>query len=379
MMPHNTAHRKCSVSVMDSAADPDITFDEKGISNYYYEYQKKAKQRLFNAVDSDEMLQDLIDKIKAAGKNKEYDCLIGISGGVDSTFVAYKVKELGLRPLAIHFDNGWNSELAVKNIETALKKLDIDLYTYVIDWEEFKSLQMAFLKASTPDGEIPTDHAIFALLFKIANENKIKYILNGNNFATESVLPPTWAYGHIDWFYIKTINKLFGTRRLTNYPKLTLSSYFYFSFVRKIKIVSLLNYLQYNKSEAMEILKTKLDWKYYGGKHYESVYTRFYQGYILPNKFNIDKRKAHLSSLIFSGQITKEEAVDELNKPVYPVGLLEQDKLFVLKKFSITEEEFDAIMSLPNKTYRDYPNKSKLLGLLRRALNKLREKKLAYS
>jgi N-acetyl sugar amidotransferase len=378
-MPHNTAHRVCSVSIMDNVADPNITFDENGISNYYYEYQKKAKQRLFNAGDNDQMLKGLVDKIKAAGKNKEYDCLIGISGGVDSTFVAYKVKEMGLRPLAIHFDNGWNSELAVKNIETTLKKLDIDLYTYVIDWEEFKSLQIAFLKASTPDGEIPTDHAIFALLFKIANENNIKYILNGNNFATESVLPPTWAYGHIDWFYIKTINKRFGTRKLRNYPKLSLTSYFYYSFVRKIKIVSLLNYLQYNKSEAMEILKTKLEWKYYGGKHYESVYTRFYQGYILPHKFNIDKRKAHLSSLIFSGQITKEDALEELNKPSYPAGLLEQDKLFVLKKFNITEKEFDSIMTLSNKTYQDYPNKSRLLGLLRRVLNKLREKKLAYS
>jgi N-acetyl sugar amidotransferase len=378
-MPHTKNLQICAASVMDNIADPDITFDEKGISNYYYEYQRKSKQRLFNTKEHEGKLNELISKIKASGKNNDYDCLIGISGGVDSTYVAYKVKEMGLRPLAIHFDNGWNSELAVKNIESTLKKLDIDLFTYVIDWEEFKSLQLAFLKASTPDGEIPTDHAIFALLFKIANQHNIKYILNGNNFATESVLPPTWAYGHIDWFYIKQINKKFGTRPLPNYPRLTFSTYFYYTFVKRIKIISLLNYLPYNKVEAMEILKTKLDWKYYGGKHYESVYTRFYQGFILPVKFNIDKRKAHLSSLIFSGQLSRQEALEELQKPIYPPGLLEEDKLFVFKKFNINESDFDEILSLPNKTYRDYPNQSHLIAKLRKVLNKLREKKVLYS
>lgn len=373
------AYQICSVSIMDNVADPDIVFDEKGICNYYYEYQKKAKQRLYNTEKDSNKLIGLVDKIKKEGEGKDYDCLIGISGGVDSTYVAYKVRELGLRPLAIHFDNGWNSELAIKNIENTLKKLQIDLFTYVIDWEEFKSLQIAFLKASTPDGEIPTDHAIFSLLFKIANEHNIKYILNGNNFATEFVLPKTWSYGHIDWKYIRYINKKFGTAKLKQFPYLTISRYFYYTLVKRIKIISILNYMDYDKSRAMELLKEKLDWTYYGGKHYESVYTRFYQGFVLPEKFKIDKRKGHLSSLIFSGQISRSEALEEIAKPIYPEGLLQEDFNFVLKKFGFTKEEFNAILALPNKTYRDYPNQSKALDTLRKILNKLRELGLIYS
>lgn len=319
----------CLKSVMDNIADPNIKFDEQGISNYYYEYQDRSKLRLFNSVEHSPKLDQIISKIRESGKGKEYDCIIGVSGGVDSTYIAYKVKQLGLRPLAIHFDNGWNSELAVKNIENTLNKLEIDLYTYVIDWEEFKSLQLAFLKASTPDGEIPTDHAIFALFFKMANEKGIKYIINGNNFETESVMPLTWSYGHIDWRYIKSINNLFGNAQLKMYPTITPAKYFYYTFIKNIRIVSLLNYMPYNKNEAMDILRTKLDWKYYGGKHYESIYTRFYQGYILPTKFGIDKRKAHISSLIFAGQVTREQGFDELKKPIYPEELLRRSESVV--------------------------------------------------
>ncbi|MCB0485002.1 MAG: N-acetyl sugar amidotransferase [Cyclobacteriaceae bacterium] len=371
--------RVCSLSVMDSIANPDITFNEEGVSNYYDEYLQRSRLRLFNNPSEAYKLNDLVEKIKESGKGKEYDCIIGISGGVDSTYVAYKAKELGLRPLAIHFDNGWNSELAVKNIEKTLNKLEIDLFTYVIDWEEFRSLQLAFLKASTPDGEIPTDHAIFALFFKIANEKGIKYIINGNNFETESVMPLTWSYGHIDWRYIKNINQRFGTSRLKAYPTITPLKYGYYTFVKGIRIVSILNYMHYNKNQAMELLKTKLDWKYYGGKHYESIYTRFYQGYILPHKFKIDKRKAHISSLIFAGQMTREQGLEELKKPIYPEALFEEDKLFVLKKLGLTEDEFNSILALPNKTFKDYPNQYAFLTKLRNALNTLRGKGLAYS
>ena len=369
----------CLKSVMDNIADPNIKFDEQGISNYYYEYQDRSKLRLFNSVEHSPKLDQIISKIRESGKGKEYDCIIGVSGGVDSTYIAYKVKQLGLRPLAIHFDNGWNSELAVKNIENTLNKLEIDLYTYVIDWEEFKSLQLAFLKASTPDGEIPTDHAIFALFFKMANEKGIKYIINGNNFETESVMPLTWSYGHIDWRYIKSINNLFGNAQLKMYPTITPAKYFYYTFIKNIRIVSLLNYMPYNKNEAMDILRTKLDWKYYGGKHYESIYTRFYQGYILPTKFGIDKRKAHISSLIFAGQVTREQGFDELKKPIYPEELLREDRIFVLKKLGLTSDEFEKILALPNKTFMDYPNQYRLLNKLRGMLNKLRGRGLAYS
>jgi len=374
-----TEVKVCKASVMDTISDPNIAFNQDGISNYYFDYQRKAKSRLFNTPAQSHKLGEIINKIKLSGKGREYDCIIGISGGVDSTFVAYKVKEMGLRPLAIHFDNGWNSELAVKNIENTLNKLGIDLFTYVIDWEEFKSLQLAFLRASTPDGEIPTDHAIFALFFKIANEHGIKYIINGNNFETESVMPLTWSYGHIDWKYIKTINRHFGTSKLKTYPNITPLKYFYYTFIKGIRIISLLNYMPYNKIQAMDLLQSKLDWKYYGGKHYESIYTRFYQGYILPKKFNIDKRKAHISSLIFAGQMTRKEGFEELKKPIYPEQLFKEDLDFVLKKLGMSPEEFDKTLNLPNKTFLDYPNQYRLLNKMRSILNKLREKGIAYS
>ncbi len=370
-------YRMCSVSVMDTIADPDISFDERGISHYYYEYQERAKNRLFNSDPT--KLNDIVAKIKRAGAGKDYDCLIGVSGGVDSTYVAYLTRELGLRPLAVHFDNGWNSELAVKNIENILNKLGIDLYTYVIDWQEFKSLQLAFLKASTPDAEIPTDHAIFALLFKIASEKNIKYILNGNNFATESVMPRTWSYGHIDWKYVKAINRRFGSSRLDTYPKLTPLHFFYYTLLKRIRIVSILNYVSYRKQDAMELLQNKLGWKYYGGKHYESIYTRFFQGYILPVKFRIDKRKAHLSTLIFSGQMTREQALAELQHPAYPKELFKDDYEFVLKKLSLSEAEFAEVMALSPKTFRDYPNSSDYMTLMRNGLNYLRRRKIMYS
>jgi N-acetyl sugar amidotransferase len=362
---------------MDTIADPDITFDENGICNYYYEYQKKVPQRLFH--DDPTQIEKIVDDIRKKGKGKDYDCLIGVSGGVDSTYVAYLTKSLGLRPLAMHFDNGWNSELAIKNIENTLRKLNIDLITHVIDWEEFKSLQLAFLHASTPDGEIPTDHAIFALLFKIANDHNIKYIINGNNFSTEFVMPRTWSYGHIDWKYIKYINDTFGTRSLPTYPTITPAKYFYYFLVRGIRILSILNYVPYKKAAAMELLEKELDWKYYGGKHYESIYTRFYQGHILPRKFGIDKRKAHLSTLIFSGQMSREQALEELKKPIYPEGMEEEDKAFVLKKLNLSQEAFEAIMKAPPKTYRDYPNQSRMLDLFRAQLNRLREKRILHS
>lgn len=367
----------CSKSVMDTIADPDITFDKDGVCNYFYEYHDKAKNRLFS--DDPSKFKSIISSIKRSGKGKEYDCLIGVSGGVDSTYVAYLTKQFGLRPLAVHFDNGWNSELAVKNIENILNKLGIDLFTYVIDWEEFKSLQLAFLRASTPDAEIPTDHAIFALLFKIAAEKNITYILNGNNFATESVMPKTWSYGHIDWRYIKFINTKFGDAPFKTYPRLTPSGFFYYTLVKKIRIVSILNYLKYDKRDAMALLQTDLGWKYYGGKHYESVYTRFFQGHILPSKFKIDKRKAHLSTLVFSGQLSREAALEELKYPPYSDELFRDDYDFVLKKFSLSEKDFSELMNLPRKTYRDYPNNSQFMDVLRRTLNYLRRKRMMYS
>ncbi|MGE0770178.1 MAG: N-acetyl sugar amidotransferase [Cyclobacteriaceae bacterium] len=368
----------CTKSVMDTIADPDITFDENGVCNYYQDHQQRAKLRLFQ--DDPAHLERILEKIRKAGKNRDYDCLIGVSGGVDSTYVAYLTKKWGLRPLAVHLDNGWNSELSVKNIEKTLNKLGIDLYTHVLDWEEFKAMQIAFLQSSTPDLEIPTDHAIYSLLFKIAAEKNIKFIIYGNNFASESILPESWSYGHLDWFYIKNIVKRFAPNlRLRNYPNLTIPKFFYYNMVRGIRIVSVLNYIHYKKEEAMKVLIDELGWQYYGGKHFESIYTRFFQGYILPTKFHIDKRKAHLSALIFSGQITREEAIKELEKPPYPANMQKEDMDYVIKKFNLSVDEFTQIMTLPNKTFRDYPNQRNLFRAIRRVLNGLRGEKLFYS
>lgn len=360
---------------MDTS-DPEITFDSDGICNHCHRYDEELPKRVFHGQEGRQRLDKIINTIKSSGKGKEYDCIIGVSGGVDSTYVAYLTKKLGLRPLAVHFDNGWNSELAVSNIEKTLDKLEIDLYTYVIDWNEFKNLQISFLKASTPDGEVPTDHAINALLFREASKRGIKYIVNGMNFATESMSVPAWAYGHSDYKYIRSVHKQFGNSSLKRYPHFTFGDLFWWTFIKRIQVVSILNYIEYKKEEVMDILQNELGWVYYGGKHYESVYTRFYQGYILPEKFNIDKRRGHLSDLIRSGQIPRDQAIEEMKKPGYPEKLLKQDKDFVMKKFNMGSETFEAMMKLPVKSYKDYPNQFSNVQNLKKIVNLLRSKGL---
>jgi N-acetyl sugar amidotransferase len=365
----------CKRCVMDTS-DPDICFDLNGVCSHCKRYEDDLSIRVYGGEIAQEKLARLVAKIKHSNKNKEYDCIIGVSGGVDSTYVAYLVKRLGLRPLAVHFDNGWNSQLAVSNIEKTLKKLEIDLYTYVIDWVEFRELQIAFLKASVPDGEVPTDHAINALLFNEAAKRNIKFIINGMNFATESLAVPSWSYGHSDWKYIRNVNKIFGKTKLKGYPHFSLFKLFYFTFIKRIKVVSILNYIEYNKDEVMNFLRNELEWVYYGGKHYESVYTKFYQAYILPRKFNIDKRRGHFSDLIHAGQLSREEAITELQKPAADYQILEQDKEFVIKKFEMTNRDFEDIMALPLKSFRDYPNNFKLINRIKKFVNYLRDKNL---
>lgn len=360
---------------MDTS-DPDITFDNQGVCNHCHSYKERLASRVYAPAERDEKLKQIVGKMKAAGAQKEYDCIIGVSGGVDSTYVAYLTKELGLRALAIHFDNGWNSELAVSNIEKVLNNLNIDLYTYVIDWDEFKDLQRSFLFASTPDGEIPTDHAINALLFREASKRGIKYIINGMNFATESVAVKGWAYGHSDWKYISSIHRLFGKVKLRNYPHYSFLNLFFWTFIKRIKVISILNYIDYNKEQVMDLLQNKLGWVYYGGKHYESIYTRFYQGYILPEKFNIDKRRGHLSDLIFSGQLRREEALEEFAKERYPAALFRDDLIFVKKKLNFSDVEFDEVMKAAPKRFTDYPNNESVVKKIKSMLNYFREKGL---
>lgn len=348
-----TEYRICARCVMDTT-DPEIAFDESGVCNHCHTYDRLVREHIVEGEAGRRRLEKLIADIKRAGRGKPYDCIIGVSGGVDSTYVAYLVKKLGLRPLAIHLDNGWDSELAVKNIEETLKRLSIDLYTEVLDWEEFRDLQAAFLKASTPDSEIPTDHAINAILGSMAEKIGVKYIIIGTNVRTESHLPRAWSQGHFDWKYIRELHKRFGTRPLKTFPHFSFFTYYRRMFTQKR--IEILNYIGYSKKEALEVLQEELGWRYYGGKHYESIYTRFYQGYILPVKFGFDKRRAHLSSLICSGEITREQALEELKIPTYSPSMQEEDREYVVKKLGFTEEEFTAIMNAPKKSYWDYPS-----------------------
>lgn len=344
----------CSRCVMDTT-DPDIVFDHEGICSHCRRYLDLVRNHLFTGEDGRRRLDSIVDAIKAEGIGKRYDCLIGVSGGVDSTFVAYKVKQLGLRPLAVHLDNGWDSELAVQNIERTLKTLEIDLYTHVIDWEEFKDIQVSFLKAGTPDSEIPTDHAIFALLHHTARRKGIKTIIWGFNVRTESHLPVAWSQGHWDWKYIQSVHRQFGKQSIKTFPHLGFASFLGW-YARTQRQLSLLDYVDYVKKDALKILERELGWKYYGGKHYESVYTRFYQGYILPRRFGFDKRKTHLSSLICSGEITREQALEELKAETYPADLQAQDREYVIKKLDLTETTFDELMNSPRKCFLDYPS-----------------------
>jgi len=328
---------------MDTIADPDISFDSNGISNYYYEY-KKAGAGLHTGEEGWRLLEGLAAEIKEAGKGQPYDCIMGLSGGVDSTYVAYLAKKLGLRPLAVHFDNGWNSELAVMNIENIISRLGFDLFTYVINWNEFRDLQLAYLKASVVDIEAITDHAIFATLYRLAGEKKVKYFLNGTNIQTENTLPKSWIHSKSDHINIKSIHKAYGTLPLKTFPFSNARVKRYYQEVMGVRSVSMINYVEYNKQQVKQLIQTELDWRDYGGKHYESVWTRFYQGYILPEKFKIDKRKAHLSDLIFGGQMTKAEALEELAKPIYDPKQFKIDYEFVLKKLGLSATEFDAII-----------------------------------
>ena len=372
-------YKQCTKCVMDTDGNVEIEFDDNGICNYCYEYEFKSKTRLVHSDKREFELKNLVKKIKLSRYKNEYDCIIGVSGGVDSTYTAYLTKKLGLRPLAVHFDNGWNSELAVHNIEKTLNILKIDLHTFVIDWEEFKELQISFLKSSTPDGEIPTDHAILATLYKIASQYNIKYIISGNNFKNEGVMPRLWAYGHIDWKYIKSVHSLYSPKRLKTYPYFNLSKFIFYTFFRGIKMVSILNYIDYDKDDAMETLTRKLHWEYYGGKHYESNYTKNYQGVILPKKFNIDKRKLHLSALILSKQLSRKDALRNLENLKYPIDQLKFDTEYVIKKLGLDKNEFDKIMSENPKTFLEYPNNYLMHSYLRRFLSYLRTKKLFHN
>jgi N-acetyl sugar amidotransferase len=364
---HSRPYQICSRCIMDTS-DVEITFDAEGRCNSCLNAEALIRDRLPHYKTGEYQVDRIVARIREAGRHRPYDCICGVSGGVDSTYATYQAKRLGLRPLAVHFDNGWNSELAVQNIEQAVRRLDIPLYTHVVDWEEFRDLQLSFLRASVSDAEIPTDHGIWALLYGTAARFGVRYIISGTNLSTESILPRSWTYYVSDWTYIEDIHRRFGTRPLRTYPHARLSRFVWWVLGRRIRTVSLLNSLHYDKEEALATLERELGYRRYGGKHHESLYTRFFQEYILPRKFGIDKRRAHLSSLIMSAQVTRDEALRQIERQAGDPEQIDQDLRYVVKKLGLVPEQFEEIMAAPVRTYRDYRNDSRGYEVLKRLM-----------
>jgi len=369
-MKNYNKQQVCNRCVMDTSAE-DIVFDENGVCNYCKDFllnYSKLKEK-------NKAVKPLIDKIKKDGKNKEYDCIIGVSGGLDSSYLLYLAKEWGLRPLATHMDNGWDTELASANISNLVNKLDVDLYTYVIDWEEYRELMLSFFNADVIDIEMLYDNALLGVNYRQAAKYKVKYMITGGNYATEGVmLPHNWRWQKIDGKNIRSIHKKFNGNAIKSFPLYTIWNYIYHEYIRNIKRVRPLDYIDYKKDEALKVLTEKFDYKPYKYKHYESVFTRFYQGYILPKKWGIDKRKVHLSNLILTGQMTRDEAIDELKKEPYPSEEeLQEDKEYVLKKLNWNEKQLQDYINSPGKNHSDYGTDRKIYNFIRDTYQKFFE------
>ncbi len=343
---------------MDTS-DPDIKFDAQGVCNHCLTFDKAIRPNWYPGTPrADQELTELVERIKASQKDQEYDAIIGISGGVDSSYLAYwATRVAGLRLLAVHVDAGWNSELAVQNIEKLVRNLNIELYTHVVDWEAMCDVQKAFFQAGVANQDTPQDHAFFSVLYKFAVENKIRYVMNGTNLATESILAKAWGHDPMDADQVTDICTKYGARAFPKFPLVSFYRYFIdIPYVKKIQVIRPLNYLNYSKNAAIELLEKELSWKYYGGKHYESRFTKFFQGYWLPTKFGYDKRKAHLSSLIVGGELTRDAALEQLNQPPFDPATVDADLEFVAKKLGMTADSFRTLMAEPNRHFTDFRN-----------------------
>lgn len=361
-MTQEREYQICTRCVMDTTA-VEIVFDESGVCNFCKEHEEKVASAPFVKPDRELRLKAVLDEIKKKSKG-EYDCIVGLSGGVDSSYIAFLATNLGLNPLVVHFDNGWNSNLAIKNIEKITTKLNLDLVTYVIDWQEFKDIQRSFFKANVIDIEMVTDHAIFASLFKIAKEHNIKIILSGTNYTSEAIMPKSWQHFKFDLINLKAIHKRYGNLKINHYPTISVWSMAFNYYVLGFKSISLLNYIDYSKSKAQAELEKKFEWEYYGGKHWESIFTKFYQSYILPVKFNVDKRKCHLSDMIMNKEVSREDALQELSSPAYDKKLIEFDKEYICKKLGFSIEEFESYLKQPPESHFKFPSYANLAGKL---------------
>ncbi|TMM58947.1 N-acetyl sugar amidotransferase [Maribacter algarum] len=362
---NNREYQICTNCVMDTT-DSKIVFDENGVCDHCNTYFQDILPKWHTDERGDKALKEIVAKIKKEGRGKDFDCLMGMSGGIDSSFLLYAMKEkYGLRPLVFHVDAGWNSQVAVNNIERLVDGLGLDLYTEVINWEEMKDLQLSFFKSGVSHVDTPQDHAFFATMYKFASKHKIKYILTGGNYSTECVRNPLeWMYYQSDSIQLRDIHKKHGTGTLKDYPVTNILWHkVYLPYFKGIKLIRPLDYIPYHKEEAMQFLVDNYGYQKYPQKHFESRFTRFYEAYWLPKKFGFDTRKVQYSSLILTDQMTREEALEELKTPAYDPETIKQDFEFIANKLGISVEELQSYMDAPNKTYKDYKSQDSIYNI----------------
>ena len=356
-------YKICNRCIMDTSSDPDLKLDENGVCNYCHEYDEMIAEHRKNLNGGAEELAAIVDKMKREGRGKQYDCMLGISGGVDSSYLAYWAKQNGLRVLAVHVDTGWNSELAVQNIENICKKLGYDLHTVVIDWPTMKELQRAYMFSGMANLDVPQDHCFVAATYQMAKKFHIKYMLNGFNYATEGILSKAFQYNYWDWINMKGIYRACGRGgNLKKYPHINFfDRYIGIPYLHNVEKIYPLNYIEYSQKMAISILEKEFGWRYYGGKHYESRFTKFFQESYLPERYGWYKRRDHISSLIVGGEMTREEGLKEMKTTPTTEHEISEEKEYVLKKLDITEEEYNTILTSPYKSENDYPNSKKLI------------------
>ncbi len=370
----NNDYKICNRCVMDTS-DSFITFDDAGVCSHCLNFDLNTATGWFPDAIGKIKLEQICARIREEGAGKEYDCIIGLSGGLDSSYLAVLLKDYGLRPLAVHVDAGWNSELAVNNIEQVIKFCEWELHTHVMDWEEIKDLQLSYLKSGVANQDVVQDHAFFAVLYKFAVQNNIKYVISGGNIATESIEPNSWEHSAMDAKNLKAIHSKYGKRPLRDYRTISFFNYYInYPIIRKMKVIRPLNFVPYGKSLALQSLKASVGYKDYGRKHGESRFTKFYQDYYLPTKFGIDKRRSTLSSRVLSGEISREEALLDLEHQLYLNEELDEDKSYIAKKLGISVQELDQLIDSPTRHYSEFPNwdiEHKLLKFLQRTINKI--------